>query len=61
MGCQQAISDFCAMPPADQAKENWMSVIRKARSVQLVVDDFTKLQPPDGGQSSEVVKRERRK
>ena len=56
IGCQKAISDFIGLSPAEQAKENWMSVIRKARSVQLTVDDFSQLEKASGGQASEVFK-----
>lgn len=55
LGCEQAISDFIVMSPQDQAKETWVSVIRKARSVQMQVDDYSQLGHASGGQASEVV------
>lgn len=56
LGCEQAISDFIVMSPQDQAKETWVSVIRKARSVQMQVDDYSQLGHASGGQASEVLK-----
>ena len=56
IGCEQALSDFITMSPEDQAKETWMSVIQRARSVQLTVEDLSKLAPEKKGQASEVFK-----
>ena len=56
LGCEEAVLDFSAMEPEEQAKETWSSVLGKARSVRLTVDDFSKLESPTSGQASEIVK-----
>ena len=56
LGCEKAITDFAGMEPKDQAEQTWTSVVQKARSVQITVKDFSKLQSPGGGQASEIVK-----
>ncbi|MDY3819364.1 MAG: hypothetical protein SO019_09935 [Lachnospiraceae bacterium] len=55
IGCQKSISDFIGKKPEEQARETWVSVLGKARSVQLTVDDFSKLKAPGSGQASDVV------
>ena len=55
-GCAAAIDDFLRMSPQEQSRETWMSVTQKARSIQLSVNDFSKLERPRGGQVSEVFK-----
>ncbi|MDD7177600.1 MAG: hypothetical protein SPG09_06595, partial [Lachnospiraceae bacterium] len=54
LGCQKAISDFIGMEPEEQAKQTWMSVIQKARSVQITVGNFENLPSPKKGQVSDV-------
>ena len=56
IGCQKAISDFIGLEPEEQARQTWMSVLQKARSVQVTVEDLSKLTPEKKGQASEVFK-----
>ena len=56
LGCEEAVLEFSVMEPEKQAKETWGSVLGRARSVRLTVDDFSKLESPTSGQASEIVR-----
>lgn len=56
LGCEEAVLEFSVMEPEKQAKETWGSVLGRARSVQLTVDDFSKMESPNSGQASEIVR-----
>lgn len=56
LGFGDAMTDFCGMSPEEQSGQTWASVLGKARSVSLTVEDFSKLDRPGGGQVSQVFK-----
>lgn len=56
LGLSDAISDFCAMDPDEQAEQTWSSVLGKARSIRLSVQDYSQMTAATGGAVSEVYK-----
>ena len=59
-GCGDAYHEFRSMPTQEQSQETWQSVLSRARTKKMTVDDFSKLNKAGGGQASEVFKIESR-
>ena len=55
-GCGSKIVEFSNMPPEDQAKEDWQSVLGSARAMRLTVEDYSKLGSAEGGAASDTIK-----
>ena len=55
-GCSDAMDAFFRMSEEEMEHETWKTVLQSARSVKVNVQDFSQLQAPEAGMSSEIVK-----
>ena len=55
-GCSDALDALFQMPQKEMAAETWETVLRSARSEKINVEDFSRLEAPEKGKASDVVK-----